>query len=163
MTRAYVGLGANLGNAARSLETALAALARLPHTVLAARSSLYASAPVDAAGEDFVNAVAALDTTLTAPALLRHLQAIEQAHGRERPYRNAARTLDLDILLYGSGVSDDPHLTLPHPRMSGRAFVIVPLLEIAPHLALPDGTSVLSLLAGVADQRIARLPLGQSP
>ncbi len=160
MTRAYVGLGANLGAAAQTLDAALAALARLPHTVLAARSSLYASAPVDAKGADFVNAVAALDTTLSAPALLQHLQAIEQAHGRERPYRNAARTLDLDILLYGNRVANDPHLTLPHPRMNCRAFVIVPLLEIAPDLALPDGTSVESLLAGVADQRIARLPPG---
>ena len=109
MTRAYVGLGANLGDPRAALEAAFQALAGLPATTLAARSSLYSSAPLVADGPDFLNAVAALDTTLDAPALLAALQAIELAHGRERPYRNAPRTLDLDLLLHVTSVSTAPH------------------------------------------------------
>jgi 2-amino-4-hydroxy-6-hydroxymethyldihydropteridine diphosphokinase len=155
--RAHVGLGANLGDAAGSVESAIVALAALPGTHLTARSSLYASAPLDAGGPDFVNAVAAIDTTLRPQALLSHLQAIEAAHGRERTYRNAPRTLDLDLLLFGDIVDADPHLTLPHPRMTARAFVLLPLAEIAPDLQLPDGTPVATLLQALRGQRIARL------
>ena len=142
-SRAYVGLGTNLGaDLLATLTQAARALAALPGTQLAALSSAWHSAPVDAGGPDFLNAVAALDTALAPMELLDALQAIEQAHGRERPYRNAPRTLDLDLLLHGDTVMDTPRLTLPHPRLGARAFVLRPLLEIAPelaHLASNDG------------------------
>ncbi len=157
MARAYVGLGANLGDAATAIERAIAQIALLPATHLAARSALYLSAPVDAAGPDFFNAVAAIDTGLTPHELLDALQALETTHGRRRPYRNAPRTLDLDILLYDDLVDADPSLTLPHPRMAGRAFVLLPLLEIAPRLALPDGRSVALLARTVRDQKVHKL------
>lgn len=135
-TRAYVGLGANLGtDLLATLTQAASALAALPRTRLVALSSAWRSAPVDAGGPDFLNAVAALDTALSPIELLDALQAIEQAHGRERPYRNAPRTLDLDLLLHGDHVLDTARLTLPHPRLGERAFVLRPLLEIAPGLA----------------------------
>lgn len=129
---AYIGVGANLGDALATVRAALQSLAALPGCTLVAQSSLYRTAPVDSTGPDYVNAVARLDTTLTAPALLRALQQLEYAAGRERPYRNAPRTLDLDVLLYGSARIDSPSLTVPHPRMHQRAFVLVPLAEIAP-------------------------------
>ncbi|RTL39367.1 MAG: 2-amino-4-hydroxy-6-hydroxymethyldihydropteridine diphosphokinase [Burkholderiales bacterium] len=133
--RAYIGLGANLGaDLGATLTQAALQLAALPGTQVVALSSLWRSAPVEATGPDFVNAVVALDTGLAPLDLLDALQAIEQAHGRERPYRNAPRTLDLDLLLYGDVVLDTPRLTLPHPRLGERAFVLRPLLEIEPAL-----------------------------
>lgn len=135
-SRAYIGLGANLGaDLGATLTQAALHLAALPQTQVVALSSLWRSAPVDAEGPDFVNAVAALDTELAPAALLDALQAIEFAHGRERPYRHAPRTLDLDLLLYGDVVLDTARLTLPHPRLGERAFVLRPLMEIAPELA----------------------------
>ena len=154
---AYVGLGANLGDARQALHEALAALARLPGTRLLRSSRVYRSGPVDAAGPDYFPAVAQVETTCTAPGLLRKLQAIEQAAGRRRPYRNAPRTLDLDLLLYGSARIDSPLLTVPHPRMRERAFVLLPLRELAPALVSPAD------LAAVAGQRIAPLPPTSSP
>lgn len=148
---AYVGLGANLGDAAATVRWAMAELDRLPATRVAARSRLYRSAPLDAGGPDFVNAVAALSTRLTAPELLRRLQALEDAAGRQRPYRHAPRTLDLDLLLYGRARIDSARLTLPHPRMLQRAFVLRPLAEIAPECA-PE-----SALAATAGQAIEPL------
>lgn len=134
--RACVGLGANLGgDLLGTLTEALRSLAALPATRLVAVSSAWRSAPVDAAGPDFLNAVAVLETELAPLALLDALQAIEQAHGRERPYRHAPRTLDLDLLLHGDSVLHTPRLTLPHPRLGERAFVLRPLLEVAPELA----------------------------
>ncbi|MFN3862401.1 MAG: 2-amino-4-hydroxy-6-hydroxymethyldihydropteridine diphosphokinase [Roseateles sp.] len=134
--RAYVGLGANLGaDLLDTLRCAATALAALPATRLVALSSAWRSAPVDASGPDFLNAVAVLDTELAPLALLDALQAIEQAHGRERPYRNAPRTLDLDLLMLGERVLDTPRLVLPHPRLRERAFVLRPLLEVAPQFA----------------------------
>ncbi|HEY1132320.1 MAG TPA: 2-amino-4-hydroxy-6-hydroxymethyldihydropteridine diphosphokinase [Roseateles sp.] len=128
-------MGANLGaDLPATLTQAALQLAALPGTQVAALSSVWRSAPVDAGGPDFLNAVAALDTTLAPLDLLDALQAIELAHGRERPYRNAPRTLDLDMLLYDDLVLDTPRLTLPHPRLGQRAFVLRPLLEIAPEL-----------------------------
>lgn len=129
---AYVALGANLGNAAATLRDALHRLDHTPGIRLLKASSLYRTAPIDSTGPDYLNAVAEVSTTLTAPALLAALQAIETAHGRERPYRNAPRTLDLDLLLYGSARIESPNLTVPHPRMGERAFVLVPLHEISP-------------------------------
>jgi 2-amino-4-hydroxy-6-hydroxymethyldihydropteridine diphosphokinase len=155
---AYIGIGANLGDARANVEDALARLARLPDTRLLQASSLYRTAPIDSSGDDYINAVASIGTTLSAHALLAALQAIEQAHGRERPYRNAPRTLDLDLLLYGDDVvRDAPVLLLPHPRMHERAFVLAPLAEIAPELPVPGHGSVSTLLAGVPDQVIERL------
>ena len=148
---AYVGLGANLGNAAQAVRDAIAALAATPGVSLLQASSLYRSAPLDATGPDYINAVVCITTTLTAPALLRALQAIENNAGRERPYRNAPRTLDLDLLLYGDASIASPDLTVPHPRMGERAFVLVPLHEIAPRLIGENDMRVL------AAQQIERL------
>jgi 2-amino-4-hydroxy-6-hydroxymethyldihydropteridine diphosphokinase len=131
---AYVALGANLGDAQAALRQALHDLGTLPHTQLVRSSSFYRSAPVESSGPDYVNAVAELRTALGPYELLAGLQGLEQAAGRERPWRNAPRTLDLDILLYGELQLDDPVLTLPHPRMLERAFVLRPLAEIAPAL-----------------------------
>jgi 2-amino-4-hydroxy-6-hydroxymethyldihydropteridine diphosphokinase len=134
--RIFVGLGANLGDATATVRAALQALDEMPGTRCVARSSLYRSAPIDAQGADYINAVAQLQTELSPAALLEALQAIEARFGRERPYRNAPRTLDLDLLLYGQRRIVTPALTVPHPRMHERAFVLVPLAEIAPDLAL---------------------------
>lgn len=157
MGLAYIGLGANLGDARRALQAAFDALARLPGTALLRRSAIYRSAPIDSSGPDYLNAVAELRTGLAPLALLQHLQAIELAHGRERPYRNAPRTLDLDLLLYDDRVQLDPVLTLPHPRAHQRAFVLRPLAELAPDLLLPGHGNVADLLPAVSDQSIERL------
>ena len=154
---AFVGLGANLGDAQRALQDALHRLARLPSTELVRSSRIYCSAPVDAGGPDYLNAVAQVRTALTAPDLLAALQALEQAAGRQRPYRNAPRTLDLDLLLYGDARIASAALTVPHPRMRERAFVLLPLRELAPELV--DAGD----LAAVAGQRIAPLPPASSP
>jgi 2-amino-4-hydroxy-6-hydroxymethyldihydropteridine diphosphokinase len=130
---AFIGLGANLGDPAVALRQAIAAIAQIPGCTLLQQSALYGSTPVDAGGDDYVNAVVEVATDLSPLGLLQALQAIENAAGRERPYRNAPRTLDLDVLLYGDCVSADPLLTLPHPRMLERAFVLQPLAEIAPN------------------------------
>ncbi|MCI5069480.1 2-amino-4-hydroxy-6-hydroxymethyldihydropteridine diphosphokinase [Acidovorax sp.] len=148
---AYIGLGANLGDAPAALRAAIQALAALPGTQLLQCSALYRSAPVDATGPDFYNAVAALRTSLPPQELLAALQSIEAAAGRERPYRNAPRTLDLDILLFDAWAIDTPTLTVPHPRMHERAFVLLPLAEIAPAQVRAEW------LQAVRDQRIERL------
>ena len=154
---AFVGIGANLGEAQRTVQEAIAPLGRIRETQLVRASRLYGSAPVDAGGPDFFNAVAQVDTRLSAPELLSALQAIEDAAGRERPYRNAPRTLDLDLLLFGEARMDSPALTIPHPRMRERAFVLLPLRELAPGRVHADD------LAAVAQQRIAPLPPASSP
>ncbi len=154
---AYIGLGANLGPVEQTLQAALEALAQLPDCRVAGRSALYRSVPVDAGGPDFINAVAALHTCMPALELLARLQAIEQAHGRQRPYRNAPRTLDLDLLCLGQQTHAGPTLSLPHPRLHLRAFVLLPLLELAPDLALPGLGPLRPWLAGVADQAIERI------
>ena len=153
----YVGLGSNLGDGQAHLAAAFESLARLPGTRLVARSSLYRSAPVDAIGPDYVNAVARLETTLEPQALLARLQGIESTQGRKRPHRNAPRTLDLDLLLHGDRCIDEPGLSVPHPRLHERGFVLVPLLEIAPGLVVPGLGPAASWLAAVAGQPIARL------
>jgi 2-amino-4-hydroxy-6-hydroxymethyldihydropteridine diphosphokinase len=154
---AYVGLGANLGEPLAALQAALRALGALPGTRLVRNSRIYRSAPVDAGGPDYLNAVAELETALAAPELLRELQRVEADAGRERPYRNAPRTLDLDLLLYGSARIESDALTVPHPRMWERAFVLLPLAELAPlQVHAAD-------LAAVAHQRIAPLPPTSSP
>jgi len=155
--RAFVGVGANLGDARAQVAAGIAAMRGLPSTQLVASSSLYASVPVDAPGPDYVNAVVALDTRLTAAALLHALHGIEALHGRVRGGVNAARTLDLDLLLYGDEHSDDPRLTLPHPRLHLRAFVLKPLLEIAPQLQVQGLGPLTMWLQRAGDQRITRL------
>ena len=156
--RVFIGLGANLGDAGAALTQALQELAALPGTRMVARSPLYRSAPVDATGPDFVNAVAELSTDLEPLPLLHALQAIERQHGRQRPYRNAPRTLDLDLLLYGQRVLNEPTLTVPHPRLHQRAFVLLPLLDLAPDLRHPLLGPVATLSAAVHGQAIERLP-----
>ena len=143
---AFVGLGANLGDAPATVRQAIDALGTLPHTRLLRASRLYRSAPWEASGPDFINAVAEVHTALDAHALLSALHGLEQATGRERPYLNAPRTLDLDLLLYGDAHIATPTLTVPHPRMWQRAFVLRPLAEIA-----PDRVSAQAL-AAVAEQ-----------
>ena len=153
---AYVGIGANLGDARATAAAAVAALGRLQGCRLQRVSSLYRTAPVDASGPDFYNAVAAIETTLSPEALLAALQAIEQAFGRQRPYHHAPRTLDLDLLLHGDALRSTPQLALPHPRLHLRAFVLQPLLEIAPDLAAPGLGALAAWLPATAGQPIAR-------
>lgn len=154
--RAYIGLGANLGDSAATLRRVLDELRGTPGVVAVTASPFYRSAPVDAAGPDFVNAVAALDTVLPPLALLDALQALETRHGRQRPYRNAPRTLDLDLLLHGDARLDDGRLILPHPRMHLRAFVLLPLRDLAPSLVL-QGRPIDEWIAAVEDQAIERI------
>ena len=134
---ATLGVGANLGDPRAAVRKAIEDLSQLPSTITVAVSSLYGSAPLDADGPDYVNAVVQVRTALSPDALLVALQGIEQQAGRERPYRNAPRTLDLDILLYGEHRVDRDDLQIPHPRMWQRAFVVLPLAEIAPDLVSP--------------------------
>lgn len=155
---AYVALGANLGDPVATVRAAALALAGLPDSRLIAVSSLYRTAPVGLLGQpDFINAVAALETTLPPGALLDELFAIEARFGRQRSVRNAPRTLDLDLLLHGATRCDDSRLTLPHPRMHERAFVLAPLAEIAPQLDIPGHGPAAGLLRACADQRIERV------
>ena len=128
----FIGIGANLGDAQAAVLQAIQDIGALPGTTLLSASSLYRTAPIDSGGPDYINAVAEISTTLEASALLAQLQAIENRAGRARPYRNAPRTLDLDILLFGDQSIRTPSLAVPHPRMLARAFVLVPLAEIAP-------------------------------
>jgi 2-amino-4-hydroxy-6-hydroxymethyldihydropteridine diphosphokinase len=146
---AYIALGANLGDRHATLQQAMQALGAMAGSGAMRSSRFYRSAPVGAGGPDYLNAVAQLTTALTAPDLLRALQALENAAGRQRPYRNAPRTLDLDLLLYGDARIDSAELTVPHPRMWERAFVLVPLTELAPQ-CVPEAA-----LAAVAAQAIA--------
>ncbi|MBC7415646.1 MAG: 2-amino-4-hydroxy-6-hydroxymethyldihydropteridine diphosphokinase [Herminiimonas sp.] len=155
--RAYIGIGANLGDAKTTVEAAFGALETLPGTWVVERSSLFRTAPMDAGGDDYVNAVAAIDTTLSAAALLDALQAIENRHGRVRPYPNAPRTLDLDILLYGQQTVQTPLLTIPHPRLSQRAFALIPLLQIAPMITIPGEGPAHGFAPAVALQVIQRI------
>jgi len=141
---AYIGLGANLGDSAAAVAQAIAAIAVLDGVLLTRTSALYASTPVDAAGDNYVNAVVQVQTRLGARQLLRSLQTIEQGAGRLRPYRNAPRTLDLDLLLFGAESMDTPELQLPHPRMWSRAFVLEPLAEIAPDLVTDEQRHAVS-------------------
>ncbi|MFY9328897.1 MAG: 2-amino-4-hydroxy-6-hydroxymethyldihydropteridine diphosphokinase [Georgfuchsia sp.] len=155
MTRAYIALGANLGDPSSTVLAAIEALRDLPHSQLIAASSLYRTAPVGLRNQpDFVNAVISIETQLDAPGLLDELFAIEARFGRSRSIPNAPRTLDLDLLLHGDTICDDPQLTLPHPRMHQRAFVLVPLAEIAPDITMPVHGMLIDLLQNCADQQV---------
>jgi 2-amino-4-hydroxy-6-hydroxymethyldihydropteridine diphosphokinase len=151
MVRCYIGLGANLQQPVQQLEQAIDALARLKQSTLVTVSALYGSKPMGPQDQpDYVNAVAALDTRLSAQQLLDALQQIEQQHGRQRKsQRWGPRTLDLDILLYGDDVIHTERLIVPHYGLRQREFVLYPLYEIAPQLQLPDGTVLSSLLKRV--------------
>lgn len=153
---AYIGLGGNLGDARRTLEQALDALRATPGVRVLRVSGFYCTAPVDAAGPNFINAVAEVHTRLTALAMLDALQTIETSHHRQRPYRNAPRTLDLDLLWHHDQAMHTERLTLPHPRMHERAFVLAPLQELRPGWRLPQG-NLSDLLARCAAQPIRRL------
>ncbi|MDA1118253.1 MAG: 2-amino-4-hydroxy-6-hydroxymethyldihydropteridine diphosphokinase [Proteobacteria bacterium] len=158
MTTAYIGIGSNQDDARAHVRQAFEELAQLPETRLEARSGLYRSAPLGAPGQaDYVNAAAGVDTELSAAQLLAALQDIEARHGRERPFPNAPRTLDLDLLLYGEASFDSAMLTLPHPRMHQRAFVLMPLLELDPLLEVPGRGAARALVAACAGQRVTRL------
>ena len=159
---AYVALGANLGDARAALRRAMHSLEELPLTQVRQRSGLYKTAPLDtdsgnevaAPGADYLNAVVEIETGLNACALLDQLQQLELRAGRERPFRNAPRTLDLDLLLYGSARIESARLSVPHPRMMQRAFVLVPLAEIAPGQV---STAQLDAVQHQAIERLGRL------
>jgi 2-amino-4-hydroxy-6-hydroxymethyldihydropteridine diphosphokinase len=154
----YVALGSNLDAPREQVARGMAEIGTLPETCLLKRSSLYRTAPVGFLEQpDFINAVAMLETTLAPHALLDGLLAIERRHGRVREFLNAPRTLDLDVLLYGDLVLHEHGLTLPHPRMHERAFVLLPLAEIAPDAVIPGKGRVADLLHGCHDQRLERL------
>jgi 2-amino-4-hydroxy-6-hydroxymethyldihydropteridine diphosphokinase len=158
VTLAYVGIGSNLEDPRGQVLRAFDELARLPDTSVTARSSLYRTAPVGhSAQPDFINAVAALDTQLPARALLAELQAVEARRARKRTFANAPRTLDLDLLLYGDARIDEPGLSVPHPRMHERAFVLAPLIEIAPKVGIPGIGAASERLAACAGQRVERI------
>ncbi len=149
---AWVAVGANLGDATRQVVQAIETLRRHPGVSHLRASRLYRSAPHQADGPDFINAVVCFDTVWTAPDLLQALQALEQQAGRQRPYRHAPRTLDLDLIFFGDASVTSPHLTVPHPRWHERAFVLLPLGDVS-----PDKVSAAQR-AAVAGQAIEVLP-----
>jgi len=170
MTVAYLGLGANLGDAKQSLQDAVISLAQRPGIIVLAKSSLYRTAPIDAEGDDFYNCVVAVGTLLPPAKLLALVQGVEHEFGRERPYRNAPRTLDIDILLYGDEQIDERlasqgdaqrdmanaegYLTIPHPRLTQRAFALVPLLELDAAVMIPGQGPAARFIPQLADQAI---------
>lgn len=157
---AYIALGANLDDPMAQVMAGFAALATLPQTRLIARSSLYRTAPVGYADQpDFINAVAAVETGLTPRELLDQLLATELSRGRVRKFANAPRTLDLDVLLYGDLELHEHGLTIPHPRLHERAFVLVPLAEIAPHAMVPGRGRVAELLRAVDTGDVKQLAM----
>lgn len=156
-TACYIGIGSNLGDARGNVQRAIIQLGQLPDTRLDAQSSLFRTAPVDAGGDDYINAVARIDTGMTASDLLQALQTIEQDFGRERPYHNAPRTLDLDILLYGQQTIASDTLSVPHPRLTQRAFALIPLLQLDPFIKIPGKGAAHTFVPGVAGQAIQKL------
>jgi 2-amino-4-hydroxy-6-hydroxymethyldihydropteridine diphosphokinase len=163
MTLAYLGLGANLGDARQTLKDAVVCLAQQCAISVLAKSGLYRTAPVDAGGDDYFNCVVAIETELSVRQLLKLCLAIEDHFGRERPYRNAPRTLDLDILLFGAACIDDVDLIVPHPRLTDRAFALVPLLELNGDIVIPARGLAASFLPSVAEQRIELVATCQCP
>lgn len=156
-TIAYIGIGANLGDARATVEYAIDSLRRFPSTKMENASSLFVTAPIDSSGDDYINAVARLRTSLDPESLLNYLQELELACGRERPYRNAPRTLDLDLLLYGDQQVATDRLTVPHPRMQERAFVLIPLLQLDPFITIPGKGAAHQFAPLVANQGIRKL------
>ena len=162
-TRTYIALGSNLDQPIAQVERATQALGQLPESTFITRSSLYRSKAIGPGAQaDYINAVAAVDTQLTPEKLLDALQQIELRQGRERRVRWAARTLDLDILLYGGHQIDSARLTVPHPSMTERNFVLIPLQQIAPGLVLPDGRSVAELAGHCGRHDLVELHAAES-
>ena len=156
--RAFIGLGANLGDPESQVRRAVLELGKLPGTRLLAASSPYRSAPVGVGTQpDYINAVAEIETSLRARALLDELLTMEARFGRERPSPGAPRTLDLDLLIYGDEEIEEPNLIVPHPRMHERAFVLMPLAEIAPDVVIPGRGSIRTLLAACRGQKISKI------
>jgi len=158
MPRAFIGFGGNIGDTRQLITDAIVCLALRCELQVIAKSCFYQSAPVEAAGGDYINAVIEIETQLSPYGLLHICQAIEKEFGRERPYLNAPRTLDLDILFFEGISQNDSELTLPHPRIIERSFVLLPLLEIAPDIFLPNLGELKTYLPKVAHQRIEKLP-----
>ena len=156
-TCAKIGIGANLGNAQETVLRAIQSLAQLPKSKLTSQSSLYLTAPIHADGDDYVNAVVEICTELDPHSLLQALQELELAFGRERTYRNAPRILDLDLLLYGLQEVNNDSLIVPHPRMTERAFVLLPLLQIDPLAEIPGKGPAQQYTADVAKQVIQKI------
>lgn len=154
---AYIGIGSNLGDAQDNVRRAILLLDQLPLTKLRSQSSLFRTAPIDAEGDDYINAVASVDTDLPAQQLLDALQALETQFGRERPYYHAPRTLDLDILLYGSKVIDTDTLSVPHPGLTQRAFALIPLLQLDPMITISGKGPAHAFAPDVADQLIQKI------
>ncbi|HYD34344.1 MAG TPA: 2-amino-4-hydroxy-6-hydroxymethyldihydropteridine diphosphokinase [Methylophilaceae bacterium] len=158
MPRAFIAIGSNLQQPRSQVEKAFEGLSELPQTQLIKRSSLYRTAPVGYDNQpDFINAVAEVSTALGPLELMRALLELELAHGRERPFPNAPRVLDLDLLLYNDTIMDSPELTLPHPRMHTRGFVLLPLSEIAPNMVIPQHGKVAELAQKCMDQGVEKL------
>ena len=156
--RAFIALGSNLQDPAAQVNSALREIAELPGTRLLRHSSLYRTAPVGYDNQpDFINAAAEVSTTLQPLALLRALLALEARHGRERPFANAPRVLDLDLLIYDGQVMQTPELTLPHPRLHERGFVLFPLAENAPDLEIPGKGGVSDLVRACQDQGMRKM------
>lgn len=163
MHQAFVALGSNLQDPVKQVEKAFAALSRLPHTELIKRSALYRTAPVDCPSKDgatipdFINAAAEIKTALSAQDLLIALHAIEDDAGRERPYVNAPRVLDCDLLLYDDLEIETDSLRVPHPRMHSRGFVLLPLFEIAPQLSMPIHGKIAALITPELSKDIKKI------
>ena len=158
MARAFIGFGGNIGDTRQLITDAIVCLALRAELQIVAKSCFYQSAPFEASGNDYINAVIEIETELSPYGLLHVCQAIELEFGRERPYINAPRTLDLDVLSYEGVTQNETELILPHPRIIERSFVLLPLLEIAPDLFLPNWGELKSYLHNVANQRIEKLP-----
>jgi 2-amino-4-hydroxy-6-hydroxymethyldihydropteridine diphosphokinase len=158
MARAFIGFGGNIGDTRQLITDAIVCLAQRAELHILAKSCFYQSAPVEATGGDYINAVIEVETQLSPYGLLHVCQAIEQEFGRERPYANAPRTLDLDILSFEGVSQTDTELILPHPKIIERSFVLLPLLEIAPNFFLPNFGELKAYLPKVAHQRIEKLP-----
>jgi 2-amino-4-hydroxy-6-hydroxymethyldihydropteridine diphosphokinase len=157
MARAFIGFGGNIGDTRQLITDAIVCLALRTELQVVAKSCFYQSAPVEATGGDYINAVIEIETELSPYGLLHVCQTIEQEFGRERPYANAPRTLDLDILSFEGVTQNETELMLPHPRIIERSFVLLPLLEIAPDIFLPNWGELKSYLPKLAHQRIEKL------
>lgn len=154
---AFIGIGSNLGDSRSHVGNAIVQINLLPQTGVTGQSSLFRTAPIDADGEDYVNAVVRIETALPPDQLLAELQALENAVGRERPYANAPRALDLDILLYGRQKIATATLTVPHPRLTQRAFALIPLLQVDPFIDIPGHGAAHTFAADVAHQAIKKI------
>lgn len=157
MAIAFLGLGGNLGDAKQTLKDAIVCLAQHPQIEITARSCFYQSSPVEASGNDYINNVLLIKTELAPLPLLRLCQSVEDQFGRERPFENAPRTLDIDLLVYDQIEQKHPELTLPHPRMTERLFVLLPLLEIEPDFSLPAFGKLQAFTAELSWQKISRM------